>query len=90
MKTKKERTAVIKRLFEELRKEIVVKHELHLMMLRNYEDMENRAITENSDIAVKRIKKYVAERKKRVYELKSVGKKYIVEKGEIVKVIPLK
>lgn len=90
MKTKKERAKIIHGLFNELRKDIIVVNELQLRRLELYESMENRAIEENSDKAVSRIRKMIKERKRKIYKLKSVGKRYIVEHGEIVKAENLK
>lgn len=90
MKTKKERAKIIAGLFDELRKDIVVKSEFQLRSLELYEGMEKRPINENSDEAVGRIRKMIKERTRKIYKIKATGKKYVVENGEIVKVTPLK
>ncbi len=86
MKTKKERAKLIKDLLDKVRKDIEIKSEMSLLRLENLEKMEDRAIEENTDAAVDRIKKIVREQKRRVYKLKSIGKKFIVENGKIIKV----
>lgn len=89
MRTKKERAVVIRKLFDTLRKEIVVESEIHLKRLEMLEDWENRAIKENSDKALNEVIKFTREKKKKIYKLKSIGKKYIVENGKIVGIFDL-
>ncbi len=85
-----ERAKLIKDLLDSVRKEIKITSEMSLMRLEGLEKMEKRAIEENTNAAVDRIKKFVREQKRKVYKLKSIGKKFVVEDGEIVSVVPLK
>lgn len=70
---KKDRAKIIKRSLDELRKKIEIKNELQLIYLELLKRMENKAIEENSDEAVKRIKEYVKTKKYKIYKFPLLG-----------------
>lgn len=90
MKTRKERVKVIHELFDRLRKDILIKNEIQLMRLEMSEDMEKSASEKNTEEEADRIRKFVEKHFSRVYELKSVGKRFVVKNGKIVSTSVLK
>lgn len=73
--TKAHRAKIIRELLDELRKSIVVKHEMQMFRLEYLKRMEDRAIEENTDEAVERIRKYVEKEKNQIQEYPALGLK---------------
>jgi hypothetical protein len=87
---RKSRAEIIRDLMDSLRLRIEIVNEADLRLLQKFEFMEEDAIEEDTDEAVDRIRRFVLQFNRRVYALPSIGKRFEVVDGKIVKVTPLK
>ncbi len=81
---KQTRAKIIKKLLDELRKDIVVTNELELMQLEYLMRKENNAVEENSDYAVEKVKNYVEQRKQNVREYPALKLKSQTIDGKMI------
>lgn len=77
-----ERAKIIKSLLDELRNNIIIESNLELIRLEHLKKMENRAIEENTDDAVEKIKEYVFKEKNNIMEFPAIGVKSQQINGE--------
>lgn len=78
------RAKIITCLLDEMRKDIVITNEFQLMRLEILKRMELGAIEENSDHAVKKIKKYVEQQKQNIREYPALKLKSQTIDGKMI------
>lgn len=81
---KRDRAKVVKGLLDEVRSKIVPKNEMQMMRLEYIKRMELRAIDENTDEAVEKIKKYVLKEKNNIMEYPTLRLKSQWINGEFI------
>ena len=81
---KAKRTKQVVSFLDEIRKDIVTTNEIQLMRLEILKRMELRAIEENSDYAVEKIKKYAEKRKQNIREYPALKLKSQTIGGKMV------